>query len=237
MASHAQSGEIGFGVNHEMVDFKNARKKNLDLVICEPRTSEVKNRKARSFASLADDFGLSLTEEERVSLAKLPQFVETPVGAVRLALEAKACMTAHVRALPRLYDELNSRDEPTRRSSGEVTICPDDPELRLVENPGQKGVALLAALGDLLASVDGWVHFTLETASKRLESRVHVRIGQPVADDQQVDVASRRVPLLRDGAIDEGRNDVPLERVQRLPKRLRQANGLPDDAGEFLEKG
>ena len=31
-----------------------------------------------------------------------------PVGSVLLALEAKACMTAHIKALPRLYDELNS---------------------------------------------------------------------------------------------------------------------------------
>ena len=30
------------------------------------------------------------------------------VGAVLIALEAKACMTAHIKALPRLYDELNS---------------------------------------------------------------------------------------------------------------------------------
>lgn len=30
------------------------------------------------------------------------------VGAVLVALEAKAAMTAHVKALPRLYDELNS---------------------------------------------------------------------------------------------------------------------------------
>ena len=31
-----------------------------------------------------------------------------PVGSVLLALEAKACMTAHIKALPRLHDELNS---------------------------------------------------------------------------------------------------------------------------------
>lgn len=31
-----------------------------------------------------------------------------PVGAVLIALEAKATMTAHVKALPRLHDELNS---------------------------------------------------------------------------------------------------------------------------------
>jgi len=38
----------------------------------------------------------------------LPDIHVAPVGAVLIALEAKACMTAHVKALPRLYDELNS---------------------------------------------------------------------------------------------------------------------------------
>jgi hypothetical protein len=41
-------------------------------------------------------------------LAALPVFPVSTVGAVLVALEAKACMTAHVKSLPRLYDELNS---------------------------------------------------------------------------------------------------------------------------------
>lgn len=118
LAAHARSGEVGFGVNHEMADFKHARKKNLDLVICEPRTRNGKGPTPRSFASLADDFGLSLHGEERAALAKLPPLVETPVGAVRVAVEAKACMTAHVRALPRLYDELNSSHQTVHGASG-----------------------------------------------------------------------------------------------------------------------
>jgi hypothetical protein len=31
-----------------------------------------------------------------------------PSGVILVALEAKACMTAHIKALPRLFDELNS---------------------------------------------------------------------------------------------------------------------------------
>lgn len=38
----------------------------------------------------------------------LPSLVEGPTSAVLVALEAKACMTAHIKALPRLFDELNS---------------------------------------------------------------------------------------------------------------------------------
>jgi len=41
-------------------------------------------------------------------LDALPDIPVASVGAVLIALEAKACMTAHVKSLPRLYDELNS---------------------------------------------------------------------------------------------------------------------------------
>ena len=42
-----------------------------------------------------------------LSLA-LPDPIEGEVGAVHLALEAKACMTAFSKSYPRFYDELNS---------------------------------------------------------------------------------------------------------------------------------
>src|SRR5690606_37471444 len=42
---------------------------------------------------------------------------ETPVGSVEIAREAKAVMTAHVKALPRLYDELNSSQLTIHRAS------------------------------------------------------------------------------------------------------------------------
>ena len=44
--------------------------------------------------------------------------VASPVGAVLVALEAKACMTAHVKSLPRLYDELNSSHLCVHGASG-----------------------------------------------------------------------------------------------------------------------
>lgn len=107
LARHAREGRIGFGINHEMRDFENDRKKCLDLVLCTPAAGW-KPRKPRTFRSYADEKGIVLSEEERRVLDSLPELYETPVGSVEIALEAKAAMTAHVKALPRLYDELNS---------------------------------------------------------------------------------------------------------------------------------
>jgi hypothetical protein len=102
---HVGEGRVGFGINHEMRDFQHDRKKDLDLVICQPG-SDV--RTGRTLTDLAGHYGIDLTKAEQNDLANLPPLVEMPVGNVLLALEAKACMTAHQRALPRLYDELNS---------------------------------------------------------------------------------------------------------------------------------
>ena len=57
-----------------------------------------------SFASKTVD----LTAEQRTQLATYPRLPRVAVGSVHLALEAKAAMTEHIKALPRLFDELNS---------------------------------------------------------------------------------------------------------------------------------
>jgi hypothetical protein len=98
-------GRVGFGINHEMRDFQHDRKKDLDLVICLPSSG---SETGRSLIDLGVHYDVDLTAAERKELAALPILRETPVGNVLIALEAKACMTAHQRALPRLYDELNS---------------------------------------------------------------------------------------------------------------------------------
>ena len=51
---------------------------------------------------------MPLSPDEQALLAAIPDIPVAPVGAVLVAMEAKACMTAHVKSLPRLYDELNS---------------------------------------------------------------------------------------------------------------------------------
>lgn len=107
LARHAEEGRIGFGINHEMRDFENDRRKFLDLVLCTPAAGRT-SKNARSLRAYAEEKGVVLTPEEDRLLAALPELRETPVGSVEIALEAKAAMTAHVKALPRLYDELNS---------------------------------------------------------------------------------------------------------------------------------
>ncbi|NML73051.1 hypothetical protein HHL25_02815 [Rhizobium sp. S-51] len=104
---HVENGSVFFGINHEMRDFVHDRKKNLDLVLCTAGREEKKN-KPLSLNSMTADLGILLDEVEAGQLESLPLLSRAPVGSVLMALEAKACMTAHQKALPRLYDELNS---------------------------------------------------------------------------------------------------------------------------------
>jgi hypothetical protein len=104
---HVEAGTVYFGINHEMRDFVHDRKKNLDLVLCTASGPDG-NRAFQTLDWMAREYGIGLTATERAELAALPVLRRAPVGSVLMALEAKACMTAHQRALPRLYDELNS---------------------------------------------------------------------------------------------------------------------------------
>ncbi|MBX9979557.1 MAG: hypothetical protein K2Z76_08270 [Mycobacterium gordonae] len=106
LGEHASSGKVVLGVNHKMTDFATGRKKKLDLVIARPELPLRASRK--SFKQLVSQYDIVLTDEESRQLDELPDIPVADVGAVQIALEAKACMTAHVKSLPRLYDELNS---------------------------------------------------------------------------------------------------------------------------------
>jgi hypothetical protein len=113
---HVENGVVHFGINHEMRDFVHDRKKNLDLVLCTGPASG--GRSPMSLRTMATEYGIRLSPAESAELDRLPELVRAPVGAVLMALEAKACMTAHQRALPRLYDELNSSHLTVHGSSG-----------------------------------------------------------------------------------------------------------------------
>jgi hypothetical protein len=121
LAEHAERRSVVFGINHEMRDFRMGRKKNLDLVLCTPRTVQTA-RRPLTLRLLGEKYGVVLDDEERRAMDSLPDLVEGPVGAVHLALEAKACMTAHTRAKPRLYDELNS-SHLTIHGSSDIAIA------------------------------------------------------------------------------------------------------------------
>jgi hypothetical protein len=121
LATHVEERSVVFGINHEMRDFRQNRKKNLDLVLCTPR-SATGRRRPFNLRSLGQKYGVVLSGEEQQLLDGLPELIEGPVGAVHLALEAKACMTAHQRAQPRLYDELNS-SQLTIHGASDIAIA------------------------------------------------------------------------------------------------------------------
>lgn len=102
---HAADGKVGFGINHEMRDFRVNRKKDLDLVVCTPADTETGKS---TLADYAQKLYLPLTPEENAELHTLPKLYSRKVGNTLVALEAKACMTEHLKARPRLYDELSS---------------------------------------------------------------------------------------------------------------------------------
>lgn len=93
------------------------KKKNLDLVICTPGTAPPSGKSKRVFSELTGDYGIRLNNSERAKLEKYPKLKRVSVGTVHVALEAKATMTAHQKALPRLHDELNSSHMTVHGSS------------------------------------------------------------------------------------------------------------------------
>jgi hypothetical protein len=106
LRKHAADGKIGFGINHIMTDFSSGRPKALDLVVSIPRNDGAD--KPIAFASLAKEQQIILSSGEQEELDALPPVFRRPVGDVVVALEAKALMTAHSKAGPRLFDELTS---------------------------------------------------------------------------------------------------------------------------------
>ncbi len=107
---HAAEGRVSFGVNHELRDFRSGRKKDLDFVICRPAGP---SKRARSVAQMAAAVGIEPSPAAH-------DLQEAAVGSVLMALEAKACMTAHIKALPRLFDELNSSQQTVHGAAQEA---------------------------------------------------------------------------------------------------------------------
>jgi hypothetical protein len=121
LRNHSAAGKIWFGINHEMADFKNDRAKDLDLVVS-TGTFQRKGRHVRTLAELSAHYAIRLTDEESAYLDELPPVQEGKIGSVLIALEAKACMTAHQRALPRFYDELNSSHLTVHGASDQAMV-------------------------------------------------------------------------------------------------------------------
>lgn len=109
LAEHARIGKVIFGVNFQMRDYATGRKKDLDLVIARPST-DISTEGGRTFLDWAKQWNIDLNSSHQAELENLPVITEGAMTAsgVLVALEAKATMTAHSKAAPRLYDELNS---------------------------------------------------------------------------------------------------------------------------------
>lgn len=109
LRDHVATGKVVFGLDHKMHDYAANRSKNLDLVIARPHADGwSKQRSPRRFSELPALHDMHLNTDQEQRLREIADPVEGAVGAVHLALEAKACMTAFTKSYPRLYDELNS---------------------------------------------------------------------------------------------------------------------------------
>lgn len=107
LRDNARRGKIVLGVNHRMRDYATNKDKDLDLVFARPGEGD-SDRIGSSFKDLRLEYGIDLDVQQLKALDGLPDIPVGAVGATQIALEAKACMTAHVKAIPRLHDELNS---------------------------------------------------------------------------------------------------------------------------------
>lgn len=101
----AADRRIAFAVNHVMVGPIN---KTLDMVVtlADPKRAV---EGSRTFAGMADELGIRLSDEDRSALQQLaPIRVERKedVSEVVIAVEAKACMTEHVKSIPRLHSQI-----------------------------------------------------------------------------------------------------------------------------------
>lgn len=107
LRTHVAAGKVAFGINRQINDWSTGRRKNLDLVVA--RHAGQGGTGAFDLVELATRWKIDLTAAERGILADLPTSPGGTAGAtVLVALEAKACMTEHRKARPRLYDELTS---------------------------------------------------------------------------------------------------------------------------------
>jgi hypothetical protein len=112
----ARKGLLGFGINHVMAGPIN---KTLDLVVTR-RAHPPARPSGRDLGDVARELGIVLDERSRELLAGMPRFVADARGDVQevaIALEAKACMTEHVKSLPRLHAEILATGYLAKRAS------------------------------------------------------------------------------------------------------------------------
>lgn len=112
----AADGRIAFAVNHVMVGPIN---KTLDMVVTlvDPLRADAASQ---TFADMAAELGIRLADDDRGALQQLPSIriaSKQDVSEVVIALEAKACMTEHVKSIPRLHAEILATGYLARRAA------------------------------------------------------------------------------------------------------------------------
>lgn len=118
----AQHGRIGFAINHLMVGPIN---KTLDLVLTRVPPTRKEASRRRGFLEVGQSYGIRLTTEESLRLACLDKVFEESaddVSEVAIAVEAKACMTEHVKAIPRLHAEILATGYLAKRAAPQCTV-------------------------------------------------------------------------------------------------------------------
>ncbi len=105
--SQVRRGRIAVSTKYEMRDDRHDKKKDIDLVV----TTTHGEAPDGSFLDVCREFDLDLDRAAEAAALKLPAVRFTEVTDVLVAFEVKAAMTAHVRALTRLFAEVSSSHE------------------------------------------------------------------------------------------------------------------------------
>lgn len=96
---------------------------------------------------------------------------------------------------------------------------------------------LLRPLGELRLAEDLEIHPPAQSTLGGLEALQQVARPQLVAYDHHIDIAAGDGPVTGNGAVYECPFDLARERAQRFPNRIRDSEGLEDDALQLLEYG
>lgn len=118
----ACAGRIGFAINYQMVGPIN---KTLDVVLLRVPRNRKPGTTRRTFLEVGLHYGIVLTPEELMQLTELGSVFEDShedVSEVAVAVEAKACMTKHVGALPRLHAEILATGYLAKRAAPQCTV-------------------------------------------------------------------------------------------------------------------
>lgn len=109
LLQHLSEGKVSFAIDRQMNNWQSGLKKDLDLVVARAPSGQGHESTAVSLVEMAVALQLDLTPTDWMELETLPT---SPLGAagatVLVALEAKAAMTEHGKARPRLFAELDA---------------------------------------------------------------------------------------------------------------------------------